>query len=97
MEFGEHPEETVHREVREETGLEIDSLKLVDLWSVVSTLGDQQYHVIHFIYRAEVAGGTLRDELDGSTDRCRWFSAEAIDQMPLVELAKRGAGLGFGT
>ena len=33
-------------------------------------------HAIRIVYRVRVVGGELRDETDGSTDTCRWFTPE---------------------
>ena len=36
-----------------------------------------------------IVGGELRDELDGSTDTCAWFTLEAAARLHLGELARR--------
>ena len=51
---------------------------------------------VRIVYRAEVVGGELRVEADGSTDDVRWFTpdeVDALDRVELVEVARRWAGL----
>ena len=31
-------------------------------------------HAIRIVYRVRIIGGELRDEVDGSTDTCAWFT-----------------------
>ena len=31
-------------------------------------------HAIRIVYRVRIVGGELRDEVDGSTDTCAWFT-----------------------
>ena len=40
-----------------------------------------------------VTGGSLRDEVDGSTDTCAWFTLEQARALPLVDLAEHGIRL----
>lgn len=96
LEFGEHPEDTVRREVREETGFEVDGLDLAEIWSVVTEHEGEPWHILHFIYRARITGGEQTNEADGSTDRCDWFSEPQVRQLPLVPLAQRGSRIVFG-
>jgi ADP-ribose pyrophosphatase YjhB (NUDIX family) len=96
LEFGEHPEETVRREVREETGFQVDDLELVDIWSVVTEHEEAKWHILHFLYRAAIVGGAQANEQHGSTDRCEWFSPDEACSLHLVPLAARGIDLAFG-
>ena len=47
-------------------------------------------HNIRIVYWAKVIGGTLRDEVDGSTDRCKYFRLARAAQIDLVDLAQLG-------
>lgn len=102
MEPGEHPEQTVRREVEEETGylVELDGLLHVHNLVVPAgarlDLGEREFQQLSFVYRARVVGGQLRPETDGSTDATAWFAPDEIDALPridLVDLARRHAGL----
>jgi ADP-ribose pyrophosphatase YjhB (NUDIX family) len=95
IEFGEHPEEAVVREVREETGLDVRLTELAHVDSIVFSITEGRMHAIRFIYRAEIIGGQLTHEADGSTDRCDWFTASEVRNLPLVTLAKAGVQIAF--
>jgi len=45
-------------------------------------------HAIRIVYEVTIVGGSLRDELDGSTDTCRWVAPEEALRMRLGELAR---------
>lgn len=50
-------------------------------------------HAIRIVYRVQVTGGTLRDEVDGSTDTCAWFTPTDAARLHLGELARRALAL----
>ena len=99
VEFGEDPRDAALRELHEETGLvgSIESLADVDSW--VAAFVDPRdgeatdFHAIRILYRVRVVGGTLRDEVGGSSDTCAWIGRDALDELPLVDLARTGARL----
>ena len=95
IEFGEHPEEAVIREVREETGLEVRLKGLAEVDSIVFNVTDGRMHAIRFIYRAEIERGKLTPETNGTTDFCDWFTWNEARALPLVTLAKLGVDLAF--
>jgi 8-oxo-dGTP diphosphatase len=98
IDFGEAPSEAVLRELTEETGLtgEVSSLAGVQSWvrrgPVPGGTGDD-FHAIQVLYRVIVTGGTLRDELDGSTDAAAWFTRAEVAGLPIVELVEAGLSL----
>jgi ADP-ribose pyrophosphatase YjhB (NUDIX family) len=98
IEFGEAPTDAVLRELTEETGLTgaIDSLAGVESWvrrgPVAGGIGDD-FQAIQVIYRVRVTGGTLTDELDGSTDAAAWFNRAELVELPIVELVEAGLRL----
>jgi len=91
-EFGETPEETCHRELMEETGL---TAKLEPFPFVNSRLfenADSRVHSVRFFYRAQVTGGILRHEKDGSTDLAAWVplaEAQTLRQADIVTVTLR--------
>lgn len=95
IEFGEHPEETVVREVREETGLDVKVDKLAQVDSIVFNVTEGKMHAIRFIYRARIVRGKLTHESNGSTDRCEWFTLAEARKLPLVTLARLGIEIAF--
>ena len=49
---------------------------------------DGPMHAIRIVYRVRIIGGALRDEVDGSTDTCAWFTLEAAGRLHLASLAR---------
>jgi 8-oxo-dGTP diphosphatase len=98
IDFGESPTEAVLRELTEETGLTgaILSLAGVESWvrrgPVPGGPGDD-FQAIQILYRVQVTGGTLRDEVDGSTDAAAWFTRDEIASVQIVELVEAGLQL----
>jgi 8-oxo-dGTP diphosphatase len=94
IDFGEMPTEAVLRELTEETGLTgaIQSLAGVESWvrrgPVPGSVDD--FQAIQIIYRVRVTGGTLSDELEGSTDASAWFSRAELAEIKIVELVEAG-------
>jgi len=70
MEFGESAEETVIREVFEETGLTVKPVKLLDTWNSVH----DDYQVTGIIYSCKIESGELR--LSNEHDRYEWLTAD---------------------
>tara|TARA_R110002110_G_scaffold126883_3_gene305584 strand:- start:385 stop:822 length:438 start_codon:yes stop_codon:yes gene_type:complete len=90
MDFGEHPEETVVREVAEETGLVAKPLALLGIDSITRETDAEQFQSIRIIYSMEVLGGELKFELDGTTDCCQWHPVQAVGRLSLVSLVDVG-------
>jgi 8-oxo-dGTP diphosphatase len=84
LEFGEEPAAGALRELAEECGVEgeIDRLLGIDSrhYPAEATRSGREVHAIRIILQARIVGGELRDEVDGSSDRCAWFTrAEAAE------------------
>src|SRR5215204_5352557 len=85
---GEQPEEAVRRELREETGLELDTVEL----SFVRSL--EHVRQVELIFRCRMRAAAL-EGLDKSfeIDRAEWFARDALpaglsaDQRLLIERA----------
>lgn len=100
IEAGEDPEDAARREVREETGYDVEIDELLGIHSRVIPArqrlhGDSPLHTLRIVYRAHITGGELTDEVGGSTDRAQWFSRGEIPDLPhvqLVDLALEMAG-----
>ncbi len=74
---GESLEQTALREVREETGLEVEmdgSLGSIDYWFADRGKGVRYHKTVHFYLMVPVGGST--EQHDPEFDVVRWFNAE---------------------
>ena len=74
VEPGEHPADGAVREVKEETGYDVRLTSLLGVDSAVlpsSSQGDE-LQALRILYRAEITGGELAVEVDGTTDDVAW-------------------------
>jgi 8-oxo-dGTP pyrophosphatase MutT (NUDIX family) len=64
MEFGETAEETLTREIKEELGVQIKPIKLLDTWNYMR---DEFFQITGVIYHSEIVSGeiVISDEHDG--------------------------------
>jgi 8-oxo-dGTP diphosphatase len=81
IDFGEAILAALHREVREEVGLEIQVEGLIDVFEHVR-LGDHDDHFVILYYRAAPTGGELKAN-DGECSEAVWMSRE---QLPALDL-----------
>lgn len=90
VEHGEHPRDAVVREFAEETGLDVAVGELTD---VVSIMLDGPHgvpvHTNAVLYGVRVVGGSLRPELDGSTEAPTWVRPEEIAGQPMTPVVSR--------
>lgn len=97
VDFGEDPAAAVIRELAEECGLRGTVERLLDVHSRLFDHADgpdpERLHAVRILYRVRVVGGALRDETDGSTDTCAWFTPAAARALDLTEVARRGLAL----
>jgi len=99
VELAETPEEGVVREVKEETGydVELDGLLGIET-DVIPPEGrrrdtDRPFKAVRVFYAAHTVGGELADEVDGTTDEARWISL--IDVPTLSRVSMIDTGLRF--
>src|SRR4051794_19744894 len=99
VEFGEHPDDTVIRELEEETGLvgEIEGVARIfsHVYRGSRAANGADLHFLGVLYHVRVVAGRLRDEIDGTTDAARWFSRSELGDIRLVEIARFGVDLAF--
>jgi 8-oxo-dGTP diphosphatase len=96
LEVGESLTAGVVREVREETGLEVEPVELVELVDRIHREDDRvRYHYVIADYLCRVAGGTLCAADDAAavrwTERAEWNSHSALALDPLtVRVLEKG-------
>ncbi len=95
LDFGEDPSDAMTREVEEETGLLVRSDGLAAIDSITLEDDKKYFHGIRIIYHAKQLGGSLRNEQNGSTDLCAWWTFEEAKTLPLVDLTEVGLKLAF--
>lgn len=74
LEPGEHPADGAVREVKEETGYDVRLVSLlgVDSAQLPSSGRGDRLQALRIMYRAEIVGGRMTAETDGSTDDVAW-------------------------
>nr|WSY54903.1 NUDIX hydrolase [Streptomyces sp. NBC_00886] len=96
MDHGEHPHDTVARELEEETGyhIEVTGLLGVDSFRHISPrrFGRRPVdrHGVRLLYEGTVVGGELRNEIGGSTDLAAWHPLDdvpALNRIRLIDAA----------
>ena len=84
VEFGEHPEKTLYRELKEETGLKIKSSELLGVTSyVIRKMHADIYHVVRMIYSVKTSG---KIKLNKENSESGWFTKAQIKKLPLMWL-----------
>lgn len=102
MEPGEDPNDTVVREVFEETGYHVEVGEMLGVDSLVIPAEDRiepgggPIQGVRLVWRAHITGGELTVERDGTTDGVAWHTQaeiDALDRVELVDISRRWAGL----
>jgi mutator protein MutT len=85
VELGETPEQTVIREVQEETGLMVDSPELIDVVSPVTLdeSGRVKYHFVIVDYLVKLKGGTATATSDAA--KLEWVRLDEVEQKDLTK------------
>jgi 8-oxo-dGTP diphosphatase len=87
VEFGERLHAALHREIREETGLEIEIVGLMDVAELISEDAGAAGHYVLVDYTARALPGepaAATDALDA-----RWFTLDEVATLPLWEETRR--------
>jgi ADP-ribose pyrophosphatase YjhB (NUDIX family) len=96
LEVGEALVAGVVREVREETGLDVEPIELIELLDRIHREGDRvRYHYVIADYLCRVTGGELRAASDADgvrwVERCEWSSHSALVLDPItVRVLEKG-------
>lgn len=96
VEWGERPEDAVVRELREETGLEVEVEGLLEVSSQIYDFYDEHQHALRIIYRVAVVGGVLRPEPDGTTDVVEWVPMQRLLTLNVADFVRRALAVSAG-
>jgi 8-oxo-dGTP diphosphatase len=89
IDFGEAPEDTLKREFREETGLDVVNPRLIDVTSDVRRRDNgDKIHTVRIIFSVDLAGGELHHEVHGTTDHAAWFNLGELETVNIAEYAR---------
>ena len=95
VELHETVSEAAGREVREETGYEIELVQLLGVDSSVvredrADGGRRPLKSVRVVFEGRVVAGELANEVDGTTDEARWLplaDVPGVPRVPLVDAA----------
>ena len=89
------------RELREETGYDVrlGRLLTVDSWVEHVRPGGsaRPYKSVRVVFEAEVVGGALACEVDGTTDEARWFPLAEVPDLPRASIVDVALGAWLAT
>jgi mutator protein MutT len=85
VEVGEHLKEAIRREVREETGLEVEPVRMVEVFERImpDESGRTEYHYVLIDYLCRVTGGELKAESDAR--QARWVPRAELASYKMTE------------
>jgi ADP-ribose pyrophosphatase YjhB (NUDIX family) len=103
VDHGESPRAALVREVHEETGLDVEPGRVLDVYSHHFTGHSprgvlEDFHGIGLVFEAEITPASYAVEphvveVDGSTDRCGWVDLDEAARLPLTGAARFGLRL----
>jgi len=85
VELGEGVEQTVIREVKEETGLEVENSEHIDIVdNIIRDKNDEiKYHFVIVDYFVKLKGGTLKATSDA--EELRWVTFDEVEKYDLTK------------
>jgi 8-oxo-dGTP diphosphatase len=95
LELGETLRTGAAREAKEETGLDVVPLEVLDVYDriVADADGRTRYHYVLIDYLCEVTGGELRAASDAS--EVRWITEAELETFPIADSAEEVIRKGF--
>jgi 8-oxo-dGTP diphosphatase len=92
VEWGEHPDDALRREVHEETGLSVTEFSLLGINSRIFTASASHagLHAVRMVYDVPLRGEPRVTEIDGSVDGAAWLPLTDVSAANTVELVRVG-------
>lgn len=90
VEWGEHPDDALIREVHEETGFSVTEFSLLGISSRVlgASAGHAGLHAVRMVYDVPLRGEPRVTEVDGSVDAAAWLPLTDVTVVNTVELVR---------
>jgi mutator protein MutT len=84
IELGEKSQEALLREVKEETGLDVEVVRVAEIFDRIflDAQGEVEYHYVLIDWLCRPTGGTLRHASDASA--ARWVTREEIGSLTIT-------------
>lgn len=79
MQFGETIEETLKREMLEETGVNVEPIKLLDTWNYIND--ERTHQVAGIIFLCKKIDEQLEITLSAEHDRYEWLNSKDLTKM----------------
>ncbi|MFT5587670.1 MAG: 8-oxo-dGTP diphosphatase [Cognaticolwellia sp.] len=86
MDFGESPEQTLMREVHEESALHATEPKLFHVHSFSEDTKRGPFQAVQIVYRIQAQGEPRVLEVDGSTGAVAWVPLSEVAALPKVPM-----------
>ncbi len=89
VELGENVRDAMVRETREEVGLEVEAVRLIDVFDSITRdeKGDVQYHFVVVNFFVRVVGGSLQTASD--ILEAAWVPIDEVEECDLTDLFRR--------
>jgi len=89
VELGENVQDALLREVKEEVGLDVEAVKLIDVWDAVTLdeNGRIQYHFIIVEFLVRITGGDLQTAADAL--EAKWIPLEEVEKINLTNTFRK--------
>ena len=89
VEFGERLEAAAIREIREETGIDIEGLARIDMAEIITrdAAGAVDWHAVLVVFSGRYAGGEVMAGDDAAD--ARWVNRAGLDGLTLTEDSRR--------
>jgi ADP-ribose pyrophosphatase len=89
VELGENVQDATVREVKEEVGLDVEPVKLIDVWENIDFDENRriQYHFIIVEFLVRIVGGKLKTASDAL--EAKWTPFEEVEKINLTNTFRR--------
>jgi 8-oxo-dGTP pyrophosphatase MutT (NUDIX family) len=83
VDFGDHPEQTIIREFKEETGLDVIPVKSYKIYTYLSH--NNLRHTVEIVYLVKLTNDNLKVTLSDEHDDFKWIDSSEIDSYKISE------------